>query len=392
MMGCSDRDEQKVVTLRRKEEFDRVAEAWRSLEVHPNSSLDHYLFVCDRRAEVISPLALGFQQGGEWTAFCAGRLEDIRHVPRLGYARLVPVKARVWTVVYGGLLGAWDGAKAEKVIACFSRLLDDGICDFIRLHGISRTQVALWDAFGRWPSGSLGALEPRWSKHYAMTIEHTPGFLLRRLRSKHRSWLKGRQRRLEDECKGQVQWVWYDSQINVDQLCEELEAVARTTYQRRLGAGFIDGPFTRERFRLLESRGTLRVALLKIRGEARAFWQGTVWRDTYYSGSTGYTPDMRSYEAGTLLFLWLTDRLAEEGVNRLDFGLGQADYKERFATESWEEADVVLFGKRARSRLLAAYLRTVDALNRAGRALLADSHWVRVIKRQWRDRLIRRGG
>ena len=42
---------------------------------------------------------------------------------------------------------------------------------------------------------------------------------------------------------------------------------------------------------------------------------------------------------------------ARPGIDRLDFGLGDADYKRHFSTESWSERDLLIFAPTVRGVL-----------------------------------------
>ena len=107
---------------------------------------------------------------------------------------------------------------------------------------------------------------------------------------------------------------------DIASLCTRLDGVAGRTYQRGLGAGFFDNEEYRQRFALFARRGQLRVELLEIDGIARAFWFGIVYDGVFHSSETGYDPELREYEVGTLMFIRMSDELAREGVSRLDFG------------------------------------------------------------------------
>ena len=68
---------------------------------------------------------------------------------------------------------------------------------------------------------------------------------------------------------------------------------------------------------------------------------------------------MSRYEVGTLIFIRMNDELAREGVRKLDFGIGDALYKQRFGDQSWREATVWLFAPTAKGMALRSILRIV---------------------------------
>lgn len=359
--------------------------AWERLEHHPNSAYEHFEFVCRHLPQVVSPMVIAIQEANQTKLILAGRLEKTKLCPRLGYLRLPAFPVRVWTVVHEGLLGEIDPADA-RIIAChFLDVLQRGHCDAIQIRALKRSHAALWTELGQWPYVGVGHKRPRWSKHYSLRLPAEPDILLRKMRSKHRTWLQGRRKKLEETFPQAVRWAWFGPGADLDILCKDAENVARTTYQRRLGAGFMDNEFTRAKLAFLARKKMVRFAMLYVNKEPKAFWQGTIFGQTFYSAATGYTSEMQPFEVGTLLFLWMVNRLVEEGVRRLDFGLGEAPYKERFSSEHWESADIILFGPTIRSRLRGIYYAAFQQLNLQVESLLRRVALDQKVKRWWRD-------
>ena len=165
--------------------------------------------------------------------------------------------------------------------------------------------------------------------------------------SKHRSSIRKKQHELESAFPGKASWSWISRFNDVRGLCARLENVAARTYQRSLGAGFIDDEDHRRRFTLFAERGQLRIQLLEIDGR---FGLSGLGRSTkaFFIRETGYDPDLRRYEPGTLIFIQMVDELAREGVRKLDFGLGDALTNNEFGDQSWGEATFRLFAPTAK--------------------------------------------
>jgi hypothetical protein len=290
-------------------------------------------------------------------------------------------------ILHEGILGELDKEDSQAVVEAHFQALHRGQADVISLHALPETFPALWDAVRARPRQTLGAISPIWTVHRGLTLPKEPGFLLKNMRSKHRSWVKRKERELSEAFSNGIQWFWHKDIADLPHLCRRMEAVARTTYQRGVGAGFIDNEEWRQRLTLFAKRGQTRVLLLEIDGAPKAFWLGTIYANVFYSGATGYVPDMRPFEVGTSIFLRLTDELVREGVERLDFGLGDAEYKQRFADRSRREADLQLFGESSKSRLLQAYLGGTDILNRVARRTVQHLGVFARVKQAWRTRL-----
>lgn len=118
-----------------------------------------------------------------------------------------------------------------------------------------------------------------------------------------------------------------------------------------------------------------------------AFWVGVLDNGVFYSAETGYDPDLRGFEPGTLTFFRLTENLVMEKAQLLDFGLGDADYKRRFADDSYQEADLHVFGHSPRGLATACLIGGLGRLHTAGRNWIARWGILNRIRTVWRGRL-----
>src|SRR5262249_43436686 len=121
-------------------------------------------------------------------------------------------------------------------------------------------------------------------------------------------------RELEEAFPGKLSWRWLNSFEDINELCATLEEVASRTYQRSLGAGFVNDEEHRQRFIMFAQCGRLRVQLLEIEGTVQAFWLGTIYNNVFHSHETAYNPALRNYEVGTQMFVRMVDELTREGV------------------------------------------------------------------------------
>jgi CelD/BcsL family acetyltransferase involved in cellulose biosynthesis len=170
----------------------------------------------------------------------------------------------------------------------------------------------------------------------------------------------------------------------------DLEAVAAKTYQRGLGAGFADTDERRDLVRIGLEQGRFRAWLLSIDETPAAFWQGTARGDTFFVNSTGFDPAYGSHGVGTYLQQRMFEDLcADVAIRVVDFGWGDADYKRRFGTESWQEHDVVVFAPSPRGAVVNIVRTLVGGLDRAARRVLAATGRTNRLRRLWRSRLRR---
>lgn len=364
--------------------LNKIRDTWRLKEHHPNSAYDFFTMVCKTSPEVCNPLVIVVGEESNEKCIVAGRLERSGLVRRIGYLRIEHPRLRMWRIVYKGFLGELDDKLTAAVVSKWREAIEGGLCDCIHIRALPANARAAWRGIKEWPYGSVWHMPALCNKHYRLRLDAEPGFLLKGMRSKHRTWIRGRERKLHEVYGNSVVWKWYTEEVSVKRLSEVLESVAARTYQRRLGAGFINNALWQRRLELYSSWRSLRAAVLEIQGSARAYWLGTLFKGTFFADATGYTPEMRPFEAGTLLFLRMLDWLAGEGIAWLDFGFGSAEYKARFATESWDECDVYLFGPALRSRMAHVLLLSVLGAEQVSRKITKVSGIEKAIKQRWR--------
>ena len=130
----------------------------------------------------------------------------------------------------------------------------------------------------------------------------------------------------------------------LDRLVRDADIVARATYQRALGAGFSDTPEQRALAAVGLEHGWVRGYLLRLREEPIAYWLCSTYRDTILIRTAGYDPRHSELRVGLFLLMRvIEDAIADPALHRLDFGPGDAAYKQQFSNESRQERNVVVF-------------------------------------------------
>uniref|UniRef100_A0A7V3JAC2 GNAT family N-acetyltransferase n=1 Tax=candidate division CPR3 bacterium TaxID=2268181 RepID=A0A7V3JAC2_UNCC3 len=370
-----------------EEQIYKIGESWMRLAHHPNSDLEHFLLVCKLRKQVLSPWVFSVNDGGECKAIIAGRIEENILRPRIGYLKLPGIKVRSLAIIHNGILGELDkegGAEAFllELLEMFRR---DEVQVVVFSH-LKEGHIALWNILSKM-NNSMGIRRPNWVNHRALRIKSDPEFLLKRLSSKHRSWLKNREKKLKEMFQEKLRWIWHSNFHDIREICIKMEAVANKTYQRGLGAGFIDNEETRKRLSFFAQKGMLRVMLLEGDEVPISFWYGIVYKNVFHAAATGYLPDVAKYEVGTLTLMKTIEELSKEEVLKLDYGLGDASYKERFSDISWREASFQIFAPTMKGKILRNYIALAETIDLQLRKFAAKTGSLDYIKRTWRNLL-----
>jgi CelD/BcsL family acetyltransferase involved in cellulose biosynthesis len=372
-----------VRTIRSLEELQTVRGSWEHWQTHVNADLAQFELVCRLRPEVESPFVTVLEKTEQPRALLVGRLERTQFAPSIGYLRPFRVPARVIAVIHQGVLGRIDEHDAGELVDGLWTALRRGEADAVSFHHLSE-QSPLLDALRRSAHRWLCDSVPRWSTHRAMTLPTQGSVMTTKVSGKHRSRLRRRQKTLEEAFEGRLTWRWLTDFQDIPELCARIDVLAARTYQRGLGAGFFDTEEFRRRLQLFADRKQLRVQLLEIDGQVRAYWFGPVYKGVFHSSETGYDPDLRDFEVGTLMFIRMVDALVAEGVERLDFGLGDAHYKERFGDSEWRETTVWLFAPTAKGLFMVLLHKLSISVDRLARGILERTGLTDRVKALWR--------
>lgn len=368
-----------VRTVKSYQELETLRSFWERYQNHPNNDFDHYQLVCRLRQDFVTPHVAIIERDGEISAALVARIEKTRFSPAIGYFQPLRIPTKILTVLYQGLIGNTDEKNSQLFVRHLWSFLETRQVDMVALHNLPE-HSSLLKALESYCPRMYFKKATKGTTHWTMALPEQPGFILKNMRSKHRSWIRSRQKKLEAAYTGNVSWQWMRSFDDIANITARLEVLAARTYQRGLGAGFVNDEEHRQRYRLFADRGQLRVYLVEIEGKVKAFWIGTVYQGVFHSSATGYDPDLSAYELGTLMFIAMADELVREGVGCIDFGLGDAFYKERFGDQSWQETMIYVFAPNIKGIIFRLIQECFNMLDNVLRRLLQKSGTLNRVK------------
>jgi CelD/BcsL family acetyltransferase involved in cellulose biosynthesis len=197
-----------------------------------------------------------------------------------------------------------------------------------------------------------------------------------------------RERRLAKEFK-EIRIDRFASPENIDLLIAQAEAVARKSYQRKIGVGFAASDFMRAWLVFLARAGWLRGYVLSLEGTPGAFWIGTLRNGVFVSDYLAFDPAFADYAPGMYLMLKAIETLAGESsgpARQIDFGGGDGVYKQRLSNRAVEEAQVHIFAPNFRGLTTNALRSTLGYVNHLLKTQHRNTAWFASVKRLWRAR------
>jgi CelD/BcsL family acetyltransferase involved in cellulose biosynthesis len=208
-------------------------------------------------------------------------------------------------------------------------------------------------------------------------------------RSPNTRWrIRREARRLEEELGDDLAVEIVRDESGLDQLVRDADLVASRTYQRALGAGFSDTPEQRALAQVGLEHGWLRGYLLYLRGEPIAYWLCSVYRETMLIRTAGYDNAYAEHRVGVhLLMSVIEDAIADPALRILDFGPGDAAYKQQFSSDSRLERNAVVYAPTFRAVRINAVRASILGSARLVRTTLDAARLTDRVRASWRERL-----
>lgn len=374
----------RLTTARAQADLERIRPAWDELLGDVVYADPDYVESLIRTSTPAARLeVLLAERGDRAEALLVGRMEPVRLPCHLGYKELRLPALRAITVVYGGLLGAAPAETIARMLASLRTSLSTGEADVVLFREL-RVGSSLHRQVGQ-VAGVLRSRASHRSIHRELTLPDSPEAFLGSLSKSTRDGVKRYRRKLERELGERLEVRQYRSPDELDELVAMLNAVAERSWQRGIGSGFRDDDANRERLALALERNWLRACVVLADGEPIAFWHGIGCGGRLISGIPGFDPRYSELRVGTYALVRLIESLTTDpDFSVLDFGLGDAEYKRRFATGSWEEESLALFACRPKPYALGLFRAGVRATNDGLRFALGRAGLTGRVRNAWR--------
>ena len=360
---------------------------WQQMSQDPNADLDFYLTVLESRKEVLAPHVVVLRRDGVIESILAGRMEKTSLSIKFGYMKFPSPQVRVLTLVHGGLLGNNTAQASSLLIDSIKKSLADNEADVAWFHGMSDGSIfcSLAKNAGKLFTRDLCPMQyQRWRMRVPASYEQ----YLRQRSGRTRKHLKWHSKRLRESIGDKISVRIFRAPDELDTLMSDTEAVASQTYQRGLGVGFIADDLTRELTVLAAARGWLRAYVLYVAGKPCAFWNGFLYRRTFFIWTTAFDPAFSELRPGMFLLQWIVESLCkEQSVDEVDFGFGDALYKREVSDFDNPHTSLFLFAPTLKGVWLNLYRSSVTWLANSTRSLLVHSGALDKVKKVLRNRL-----
>lgn len=372
-----------TTVLRSVSELEEIRLFWEAWPGNRDSDLDFYITVLSQSRDCIRPHIILILKEGKPDAIFVGRLEIARlDRVRVGYIRVRP-RVKILYFVYGALRGNCSFENCQIIIAEVCKSLAEGEADLAYLNFL-REDTDLCRLALKMPGILYRDRIRGTQKHYIARLPGTVEEFRRRLPStlpKNRHWNK-----MNRDLGKSVRIRCFKDLAEIDALANVVEGIARRSYQRGIGVGFVNTAEERRRLTILAEKGGLRAYVIYIDDNPAAFWIGDINDEIFGSDSLGYDPAFGKYSPGMYLILKVMEGAfnGADKISGFDFATGHAGYKETLSTDVWRETDVYIFAPSLRGVAMNALKTMVVGIDQTLKIVLRRTGLLERIKKGWR--------
>ena len=376
--------------LKTAAEFEELRGTWSAWSDGPEADLDFFSIHLRHTRGVVRPYVMVVYRSGRPDCMLVGWLDQGAVDFKVGSLSLFRSDASVLRFVHGGFLGnqSWENSRilVREIIRSLQKREAQAV-EFSQL----RVGSPLHDLATREPNAFCREHFTPIETHRYVTLPDSFDEYLRGLSRKSRKHFRRRAKLLVADFPGKVRFQSVRDERDVEDFACKADEISKKTCQRALGVGFVSNLETREMLRAAAQKGALRACLLYIGERPIAFATGILSNKTLYGTFTGYDPGFKKYSPGLQTLMRLIEESFEPSGSllRVDAGSGDLPYKRRLFDSSWKERPVWIFAPSARGLGLHALRFVSTLLHSLAMHLLAESEYLRKIKKMWHQRALR---
>jgi hypothetical protein len=375
-----------VKVLRTLPELEGIRREWECWPGNRDSEMDTYLTCLRSIPATVRPHVVVVEREGKPDAILVGRI-DLGHVScHLGYLRL-NLPARILCFVYGALRGNPSRENCDLIISSILQSLSDREGDVAYMNFL-REESDLYQLATQKPGLLYRDYIRIAQPHFATRLSNSAEEFYKGLSSGARWQAKSKQKKLIKDFAGDVKIRCFREQGELDTMIQDLEEVAKKSYQRGLGVGFYDTPAVRSQLRLKAERGWLRGYVLYVTGRPSAFWVGDVNEGTFGSDYLAYDAEFAKYSPGMFLIYKVIEGFCAgngEGVTALDFATGHAQYKQLLSNQGWSESSAYIFAPSLKGISINVVRSLIEGTGQAIQKVLVRTNLLQKVKKAWRN-------
>lgn len=360
-----------------------VQKFWKRSRGHRDSDFDVYQLLLNCRSDIIEPYVLTIYRDGQPDALLAGRVVNAELRFKIGYFTFFRTEIRTLNIPYGGLRGSESDDNCRLLLETIRTALGRGEFERVDFEPIRTTSRLYCIA-----KENLARLScDRQTIHRYLELPQSAA----QLYQTHPGL-----RRRRNHARNRFQTDWgrhpavrqFTQASEVAEFVELAEQVAGSTYQRALRVGFsAEDAQTIGLLRLAAENGWLRAFVIFDDEKPMAFLSCTLYEGIAYLDFIGFKQEYGRYSPGLLILLHALEVFCLDGAKVVDFGRGDAWYKQDLSTTEWMEAPICFFRPSVAGRTLQLLSTTTQIADELVKRTLQQTGLLSSLKKSWRARI-----
>lgn len=385
-----------VTTVRTLEEVEGIRDEWDQIQRNeplavPNADVRRYVAGMKALGGEAQPHILLVKSDGQPAAMTIGRIERRPFVFKLGYKTMSRSSLKCLSIVYGGVIGCPSKDLCALLLGELTHALRRREADVVFFNHL-RTDSPMFRLCETVPHfltrGRFISAQPHWQTEIPETVD---AFYSRIPKSRKQRWSRN-VKNLERMSSSGINVICYRRLEEIERLIEVVCRIEKFTYKNGLAIGFTDSVLNRALLEQAARDGWLRAYVLYVSGEPCAFQLDIHYRRTQFTEYGSFDPRWERGSPGIVLLIKVLEELCRDPqIDTLDYGFGDALYKEKFGTACWQEKSVYLYAPRPGPVLVNMATSANQAFCQALRRAATSIHFDSSIKRLWR-RMARKSG
>ena len=191
----------------------------------------------------------------------------------------------------------------------------------------------------------------------------------------------------------------FDNEINirvfnleneVSSFIKYAETISKNSYQYSINVGVSDNQYWHEMLMALAKGKYLRAYMLFVKNKPVAYIFGMQYSNILFLVATAFDYNYEHYSPGEYLRHALIDEFLELGIDVIDYGYGDAIYKQRCGTEFIEEASIRIYGNGLKAYYSSIVDKFITQISSKFLEVLKEIDLLDRIKIIWRKKLIKK--
>ncbi|WP_226667886.1 GNAT family N-acetyltransferase [Microbulbifer aggregans] len=295
-----------------------------------------------------TPYVALWKKDGKPDGILIGRLSVRRPLITIGNRRLPMPQLRTLNITEGGLeaLSAETALQQKKYLQALLAGGDLECISIFRLSPDGEAGKALDNGLNKSGDGNPTKVA-RWftelnDRHGNPVVTNS---------AKTRSGFRRKDRKLVEAFDGSVEIREIRNPQDIAGFLKVAVNIVAASYQQSIGVGVKDDMAWKSTSRIHAENGSFRGYLLEVEGEPIAYIVGPVVDGTFTLLATSFLPQYGKLAPGTYLLRRVIERLQNEGIRWIDYGIGDYSYKELYGTLRREDTSTNFYAASTNARI-----------------------------------------